>query len=220
MKIASINYSCCSPVMDNYDIREFYVSSRLKDENIESVIEKSDVLFFAPGSDINPVIYGHKNLDSSFIQARDILEIKCFNYAVKYHKAMVGICRGHQLLYALTGGTLIQDIEHDYNHAVLNLEDDLIYRVNSIHHQLVYPDNKHISLAIMTPHNPDKTFLYKDGTYTNLSEEIEAFRIIPDNKYPAILGVQWHPEMLSRKDSGRILFNQYFEDCIIPFIGD
>ena len=78
------------------------------------------------------------------IQTRDIYEKAIFEEACKNNKNIIGICRGSQLLTALNGGKLIQDVT---NHALASghniriLDEDIIMTATSTHHQMMYPFN-------------------------------------------------------------------------------
>ncbi len=105
-----------------------------------------DLIIFTGGQDINPVLYGEKNTYSYFSPVRDQIEVEIFHRGE--NKKKIGFCRGHQLLNAMTGGKLIQDIEpsHDGCHSVENILSKIdvpslvkyiseMSLVNSLHHQ-------------------------------------------------------------------------------------
>jgi putative glutamine amidotransferase len=105
-----------------------------------------DLIFFTGGEDINPILYNEVNTASHYNPTRDQIEVEIFHRGE--NKRKIGFCRGHQLLNALTGGKLIQDIypEHDGCHTVENiLQEERVpslvkyisqmSSVNSLHHQ-------------------------------------------------------------------------------------
>lgn len=154
------------------------------------------LLVLEGGMDINPKLYGEENLYSYYSDSRDADEIALFNAATELDIPILGICRGHQLLAAMYGGTLFQDLEtqatgdHPYEHklafsdAAIELGFAQVQQsfpsgpgiVNSLHHQGIkrMPENG-VALA-------------------QFNEIIEAV------KYPRALGVQWHPELAGHLD--------------------
>jgi gamma-glutamyl-gamma-aminobutyrate hydrolase PuuD len=127
---------------------------------------KPDLLVFSGGADISPEIYGEINVGESGVNpSRDRIEISAYRYAKVSGIPCFGICRGHQLLNALEGGRLIQNIK-EYHPDVHTLSTGVV--VNSYHHQGV----------IYTP----LTIL---ATFGNIAE------ITAGNK---VFSVQFHPE--------------------------
>lgn len=100
-------------------------------------LEMADLVVFTGGADIDPGIYNEKS-DGSFPpnKKRDELEIGLYHAAKNWGIPMVGICRGAQLLNALNGGTLWQDVDnHTTNHSAIDVRTNKVYTVTSTHHQ-------------------------------------------------------------------------------------
>ena len=130
---------------------------------------------------------------------------------------MLGICRGIQLLNALLGGTLYQDLptEHPSSvphvmkppydrpcHTVRLVEGGTLRRllgreelgVNSYHHQAVRRLAPSLRAEAWSP----------DGL-------VEA-AVCPE--HPFLLAVQWHPELCFRSDpAGAAIFRTLVEHC-------
>jgi putative glutamine amidotransferase len=68
------------------------------------------LICFTGGADVSPELYGHKDLGSYTNPKRDEEERSIFALATQERIPMTGICRGAQLLNALCGGTLVQDL--------------------------------------------------------------------------------------------------------------
>ena len=161
-------------------------------------------VLFTGGSDISPERYGDtspKNICHSW-EARDYVEFKVAEVAVKHGIPMLGICRGLQLLNVVAGGTLMHDIT---NHAIGGLHtmktiDGEIIRVNSLHHQMVIPPEG----AIVTGWSEErlsKSYIGTADEYVDYDgEEIEAV-IYPNIK---AFAVQYHPEMMPPDSDGYI----------------
>jgi putative glutamine amidotransferase len=109
----------------------------------------------------------------------------------------VGVCRGHQLLNILTGGTLYQDVvldgatgssHDDGHHAVITRSDgttrSLIGRsaqVSSTHHQAVHQLGRRLRVTARS----------SDGV----------IEMIERDDRPFAIGMQWHPE-IDRRQAG------------------
>ena len=79
-------------------------------------ISKYNLVIFPGGEDIDPAIYSQKNILSQGInKERDGTESTIFNYCRHYGIKALGVCRGHQLINAILGGQLIQDLRYDPN---------------------------------------------------------------------------------------------------------
>jgi gamma-glutamyl-gamma-aminobutyrate hydrolase PuuD len=114
-----------------------------------TTVEKADVVVFTGGSDINPALYGDKNVASHFYNERDISEQWHFGQCVKNRKPMFGICRGAQFLHAMNGGKLWQDVNnHGTSHDIIDVEWGNILRSTSIHHQMLQINDKINVIAI------------------------------------------------------------------------
>ncbi len=147
----------------------------------------------------------------------DRTEIELFNLAFNKNLPILGLCRGIQVINVALDGTLYQDIgsqvrmslNHDPKfpptevcHAVHVEEGSKLHKVlgetemwvNSTHHQAVKLHGKSLVVSARA----------SDG----VTEGIEH----PTKKW--IIGVQWHPELLYRKDKIQAnLFNAFIEVC-------
>jgi len=152
-------------------------------------------LLLCGGGDIESAWYGQEDRGSQPPdRARDRAELELFPAFYQAGKPILGICRGHQLINAAMGGTLIQDlppvwapfhggVDHDLVHPVRAEEDTLLHRlygpvfpVNSFHHQAVDRLGKGL-----------RPIAWSEGGFP------EAFDC---PGYP-LLGVQFHPERMS-----------------------
>ena len=168
--------------------------------------ESFDALVVSGGNDIGPELYGGDAMPKARIdKARDELEVAWIRRALDEGWPVLGICRGAQLLNAVLGGTLIQDIRplrrHTSNRASLlplktvSIEPDsrlaatcgyATLRVNSLHHQAI--DRPGEGLRIVARDRDD------------LCQAIES------ETARTAIGVQWHPEYLFYLPSNLRLF--------------
>lgn len=174
---------------------------RFEEKNLYREIFK-DFVILPGGADISPSLYGKKNYKSyvsnSSIEA-DRRHIEIYKDAVRKGKPLLCICRGLQLISALQGLTLIQDLRHPGGHnlTVRNLDTDEFtdtIKVNSIHHQLVYTNNElegdnfkvygHCMLSDYHSYQKDEEVVVDFEPEIILFPKVRA------------LGVQFHPEMM------------------------
>lgn len=176
----------------------------IEDEDyIDGVVNKLDGFLFSGGPDVNPLNYNQpiKKGLGKIAPERDIFELKLLKKVLEKDKPILGICRGYQLINVYFGGTLHQDInnnnltdldhvgimgpKHNICHKVALTEGSKIHKVfnkkdvmvNSYHHQAI---DKIGDKLIVTGKS-------EDGI-------IEAFEHM-NHKF--VMGVQWHPEMMS-----------------------
>lgn len=122
-------------VMAVYGPNEVEVAARF--------VEKP-VLIIWGGQDISPTIYNqkpNKHTDASErIGERDRLEIALALKCMEMGIPIIGICRGAQLMCALSGGSLVQHVTRHAgpSHAIITNEGEK-YKCPSVHHQMMHP---------------------------------------------------------------------------------
>ena len=173
-----------------------------------------DGLLLPGGGDMDPQFYGQVRIPACGEPnlLRDAAEPLLLRAFLAADKPVLGICRGIQVMNAVLGGDLYQDIkplEHlPHNdhwakvHTVTVRRGTLLSRilgqdtvlVNSQHHQAVDRVAPGFTLAALS----------EDG----IVEAIEK----PDARF--CLGVQWHPEWLSDADPAmQGLFDAFVNAC-------
>ncbi len=162
--------------------------------------EDADVVVFTGGADINPAIYGREAHPTTyFSDYRDSYEIEAFNQ-MRPDQLALGICRGAQLLCALNGGILVQNVTgHTRGHYMVNGLGER-FPITSLHHQMMYPwgiDKENYDVIFWST---GISSLYEgDGVDSslikkNVEPEVVYFHS-PD--LPKCLSIQGHPEMMS-----------------------
>ena len=161
------------------------INKVLEDDNLSGVL-------FTGGEDVHPMLYKQKNLKSYPNLHRDLIEKFVFEHCYEHGVPMIGICRGAQLINVLMGGAMIQDIDgHTGNGTHLIVTDDnKEVPVNSIHHQAMIPSNK---IKVIARSKGD-----------GIVETI----VNPEHR---MLGVQFHPEMMSPNAQGSVYFHSLVE---------
>lgn len=162
--------------------------------------KEADLAIFPGGADINPALYGQKpNNRTSWWDNVDNMQIEAFN-ALPEHCLKFGICRGLQLLCALSGGKLIQDVTNHAggNHGIITV-DGISANITSCHHQMIYPyDMDKNDYEILAWADPNRSQHYFGETNENI-ELPDDFVEIEMCWFPRTnsLGVQGHPEWMS-----------------------
>lgn len=174
------------------------------DEAINSSFEDADIVLIPGGSDVDPALYGHKKLPTTYVNEQaDAREMGLINDAIKAGKFIIGICKGAQMLTAKAGGWLVQDVSgHGQMHSIETF-DGQTFKVNSSHHQMCYPYDlpdadyrllgwaEEVSRRYIGQEN--KEIANWDPRYFTENDETKEPEVI---FYPKIrgLGVQSHPE--------------------------
>lgn len=175
-------------------------------ESTREMIEKVDGLILSGGHDVDPKNYGEEPLlkIGEIFPERDTFDMTLYRTAIDLKKPIFGICRGLQIINVVNGGTLYQDLSYanfvkiNHNqvdnptqatHSVKFEEDTFLFdifgketRVNSFHHQILKDVASGFKVAAKSP----------DGV-------VESIQKIDEDTF--VVGVQWHPEMLSSKYS-------------------
>ncbi len=188
-------------------------------DDILQICKLCDGFLFTGGHDVSPSLYGEEATPKCGLPnaERDDLERVVFEYALIHDTPILGICRGIQLINALCGGSLYQDLPSEYDdpravnhqmtppyhhpqHRVSIVEGSPLHQivgtssleVNSYHHQAI----KSLGVGVIA------AAISEDG----LVEAID----IPHKKF--ILAVQWHPEFSFETDHiSRQIFRAFIE---------
>ncbi len=158
-------------------------------------LERPGMLVVWGGEDISPSLYNKAVSTRTWADdrpsTRDRIEWELMKAAVDRGMPIIGICRGAQMLCALNGGFLIQDVDnHGRSHDV-EVKEGFTIEVNSLHHQMMYPFDVEHEVIAKTPSKISGHFLDVDE-FIDVPFEPE-FVYFPKTKGIAI---QWHPEMM------------------------
>ncbi|MGZ4674461.1 MAG: gamma-glutamyl-gamma-aminobutyrate hydrolase family protein [Ilumatobacteraceae bacterium] len=169
-----------------------------------AMLDVVDALIITGGCDVDPTNYGaaaEPGLGRTDL-VRDAADLAITRAAVASNVPTLATCRGIQVLNVAMGGTLTQHIDDHmridlYNQAAHDVDIDPASRlakilgteaagVNSLHHQVIDRLGRGVRAVA---HNHDG--------------QIEAIEI---DAAPAVLGVQWHPELLRHRADHLALF--------------
>jgi gamma-glutamyl-gamma-aminobutyrate hydrolase PuuD len=163
---------------------------------------KEDVVLFGGGSDIYPGFYNQKPSrynGTSTMSVRDAHEESIFQLAKSLDVKMIGICRGAQLLCALSGGSLIQHVTNHggRGHEVETDTGEHIF-VSSAHHQMMNPEGAKHKMIAWSKENLSNCYLIEKEKNTPLEKEPEVV-YFPETK---ALAIQYHPEFMADNSRG------------------
>lgn len=169
-------------------------------------IHDADLVVFGGGKDIDPGFYNEKRgLYTDKPNERDSREKADFEYVQKINKEganvkIVGVCRGAQLICALSGGSLIQDVGNHCGLHSMTTFDQRELKINSIHHQMLFPykmEKKHYKILGWSTRNLSSHYTNgwnKPKYLPNGFRELEVVYFTNTNA----LAIQSHPEMMFR----------------------
>lgn len=148
-------------------------------------IKQCSALLLHGGTDIGSSLYNelpHRTNQnrSGKPSVRDEFEVACIHHAVENKIPIFGICRGLQLLCAVDGGKLIQDLPHSFHgEAYMRTTQDDVLSCPVSHHQGV----------VLNPRSKNKVLAWELDShlpYMVHFPKLNAF------------GVQGHPEWAPR----------------------
>lgn len=180
----------------------------------------ADLLVFTGGADISPSLYHEKPITQCGAPdlTRDKVEREAFDTGKNFEIPMVGICRGAQILNALNGGRLWQDVDgHRGNHKARDLFTNEIFEVTSTHHQMMRPTHEAVVIAIAEA-DPNLSSLCTYKRADGIEIEPSTKDIDPEVVFyesTKSLCFQPHPEYNSRTDTPG-----YFWSCLNKYILD
>lgn len=174
---------------------------------------------FTGGHDVDPSLYGEEKtgLCGPACMERDRLEQNVFRMAWEDHKAVLGICRGLQLINVLMGGTLFQDLPSEFQ-GTCCIEHHMKPPYSRVCHQVELVQGGPLckllgrnSMGVNSYHHQGIKKLAPGLKATAVAEDglVEGI-YAPDREY--IQAVQWHPEFMSPgdADAGKI-FRSFIE---------
>lgn len=181
-------------------------------DSAEDLLSLVDALVITGGCDVDPTNYGapaEPALGPTDL-VRDAADLAITRAAVDANVPTLATCRGIQVLNVAMGGTLVQHVD---DHMVVDLYNETVHDVriepssrlggilgteavgvNSLHHQVI----EHLGRGVI-------------AVAHNHEGQVEAIEI---EGAPAVLGVQWHPELLRHRDDHLALFQDLVQQVL------
>lgn len=185
-------------------------------ENAADLISELDGLVLAGGDDCDPAAYGaerHPTVEPVMDPRRQSNDLTLAKLAREREIPTLGICLGLQVMNVAAGGTLVQDIDSQFETEIRHASEpedrgrhdvivekgtrlgeilrDRELNVNSSHHQAIGTVGEGLRV---TAHAPD-----------GIIEGLE------DPRHPFYVGVQWHPEDMVGEESAAKLFGAFLD---------
>lgn len=198
--LISAIFDCESPFDFIFDQRLNIADPNDMDLDLEN---NQAALIIWGGEDIATGLYGQVPARQTGatveLSKRDRIEVDLAKKAIELGIPIIGICRGAQMMCALSGGSLIQ---HVTNHANMShnmiTNDGVIIKTNSVHHQMMNPFKVDHELLAWVPERISTVYI---GNANNHVADTDS----PDFKEPEIvwfpktksLCIQGHPEFSS-----------------------
>lgn len=187
---------------------------------------KVNALIFWGGEDISPVIYNAKPSKKAGTARlvdlgwRDNEEVPLYEAGVAMGIPIIGVCRGGQLACAMSGGKLVQHVNHHGgSHPILTDKGEVII-TSSVHHQMMWPfemDKKDYQLLAWSKENLSNVYVFDDD---NIEQEVELEPEIIWFPKTKSLAIQGHPEFMpSDRPFVRHCLNLVHE-YILPSMGN
>lgn len=190
-----------------------YLPQITTEEEAEAALDSIDALVMCGGEDIDPSFYGQEPSErlGEVNEARDLSDSLLIEAALKEDIPMLATCRGMQMMNALQGGTLYQDLPTQHPSEVVHRDpdgssfvkhevtvdpDNIVadafggegtYTVNSLHHQAVDEIGENLKVVAVAEDGIVEAYVKEDSTY--------------------VMGLQFHPEgMVAEGDESFLTF--------------
>lgn len=189
---------------NSFGVQSIFIKRGFKVIHGENSKTSPDLICFTGGADINPALYGEEPLaQTKPDRVRDAKEILAYERFLDTPK--VGICRGGQLLNALSGGEMWQDVD---GHKIAHETIDLLFTRDTVllpsgHHQMMIKGADGFVLAVAYEAK------VKKSPSKRVVEEYDAEVIwYPKTKS---LCYQSHPEWEGIKSNGYYHVDYFFD---------
>jgi len=199
-------------------------------EVISEAVRHCDGVVLTGGDDVDPRLYAN-GLPTDVQQTvevtpdgggRDFRELTLVNEAFRQRKALLGICRGHQLINVALGGTLIADIGRQMpgalEHRCMDRRDHVVHEVRLTPASILSKITGRKRLSVNSTHHQAlgrvASLLQVTATSADGIVESTELRTSVAGTLPFFLTVQFHPERLAdRYAEHRAIFREFARAC-------
>ncbi|MEP6572411.1 MAG: gamma-glutamyl-gamma-aminobutyrate hydrolase family protein [Gemmatimonadota bacterium] len=188
-------------------------------DTLRGIYERLDGIMLPGGVDMDPRTFGEEPHPSlgRVDPARDRVELQLTRWAVEDQKPMLGLCRGIQVINVALGGTLYQDLEREYPHAIKHdYFPTFGYERDHLAHEVALTSGTRLQALMERPSVPVNS-MHHQGIKV-LAPLLISSAVAPDGLIEAVestnghflVGVQWHPEVFEMSDPHtRHLFREF-----------
>lgn len=166
---------------------------------LDYFLETCDGFILTGGQDVTPAVYGQEKTElcGVTIPERDEMDAYILKSAIAEDKAVLGICRGHQLINAALGGTLYQDVaaQHDapINHRMQPPYDGVEHEVALVPGTPMAAVLESETIGVNSCHHQAIRDLAPClAVQARAADGIAEAVYMPGKRF--VWGVQWHPE--------------------------
>lgn len=180
-------------------------------------LEGIDGLVIVGGDDVDPKLYGQAREKTTRVifAKRTAFESWLYRAGKRRGLPMLAICYGMQLINALEGGTLLQDIPSVADREVLI---DHVGRKGTEHRIQFFSGTRlrrvvRVAQAVVATQHHQAIHDLAPGFVAAAVAEDGIIEAIENPATPHILAVQWHPERLPQSVVTRRIFRAFVRDC-------
>src|SRR5687768_14754730 len=174
---------------------------------IRHLLRRIDGLLISGGGfDIDPAYYGEQPIAKlgKINSQRTFTELESIAFGLDRDLPMLGICGGAQAINVALGGSLYQDIETQLpaaqKHQQEERSDSYGHVVEVARGTLLYKVCRRQRLKVNTTHHQAIRKLGK-GLVINATASDGLIEGIESKQHSFVLGLQWHPEVLARREA-------------------
>ena len=186
------------------------------------VLSALDGVLFTGGQDVSPMLYNEPKSPQcgEISEERDRMESLLLKLSMEKGLPILGICRGIQLINAVLGGTLWQDLPtekpSELEHHMAPPYDRAVHEVTLLEGTPLFELLKHQAIGVNSYHHQAIKKLGRGLSAMAVSSDglVEAV-YKPDYRF--LWAVQWHPEFSFEKDPKSLKIFEAFQDACKEF---
>lgn len=185
---------------------------------LKELVAKMDGILLTGGNDVAPALYGEPKepFCGENDPLRDRMETRLIELALQADKPVFGICRGLQILNAVLGGTLYQDLKTQTGTELCHSMDKPYDR--TVHEVTILPDTP---LAELYGPGPLAVNSRHHQGIKTLAPALRAQATAPDGLiesvylpgYRFVQAVQWHPEHRWQAAESQSVLRAFVDAC-------
>lgn len=137
-------------------------------------------------------------------------EVECVKIALELDKSILGICAGFNNILRALGGKVILDKTGSHNHLDVNYRHPIRIEKDSKLFEIIQKDNIEVnSIHSMMAVPREVSKVAKISSYSE-DGYVESFEL-SNKKF--VVGIKWHPELMSEEEYVNKIFKKFIEVC-------